>query len=301
MSFNLYFAGWGSKDADAYLRELNVHRLMSQVNERNNIESWVADGLSDRLFIDSGAFSVAHSNAKVDIDLYIDYINNHLDIPNWAELDVIPYPVLNADTAKKCSEESWNNYVYMRERVNPKTHILPLYHFGEPKSGLKRILNTKVDGKLVDYIGVGGRHGVATDVQIRYFNEIFAIIKASDNPNVKVHAFGITVPKILENFPFYSADSTTWLQVAINGMILTKSLSTVLISDGTKSDKSNLQNMPEEAQNLILAEVRYFDYDFKALCNDYKLRLRYNIDVLVDWANNYQYKGPETFKSHKLF
>ena len=217
---NLYFAGWGSKDADAYLRTKKAHRLLSQANEKRVIEGWVEDGLSDRLFIDSGAFTVAHSGAELDIDDYISYIESYPDIKNWAELDVIPYPVLNAETAKSCSQASWDNYLYMKEHVKSKCNILPIYHFGEPEDGLRRILNTEVNGKLVDYIGVGGRHGVSTDEQIKYFHEVFSIIHSSDNPNVKVHAFGITVPKILQNFPFYSADSTLWLQAAINGYIL---------------------------------------------------------------------------------
>ena len=111
---NLYFAGWGSKDADAYLRTKKAHRLLSQANEKRVIEGWVEDGLSDRLFIDSGAFTVAHSGAELDIDDYISYIESYPDIKNWAELDVIPYPVLNAETAKSCSQASWDNYLYMK-------------------------------------------------------------------------------------------------------------------------------------------------------------------------------------------
>ncbi len=301
MGFHLYFAGWGSKDADSYLRELHQYRLLSQVNEKRVIDWWVNDSVTDTLFIDSGAFSVAHSGAEVSIDDYIAYINNHSDIPNWAELDVIPYPVLNTATAKESSERSWDNYVYMRERVDSKCNVLPLYHFGEPKSGLLRILDTEVCGEKASYIGVGGRHGVSTDIQIQYFHEIFSIIKRSSNPNVKVHAFGITVPKILENFPFYSADSTTWLQVAINGGILTKDLGIVSISNTLKSDKLNIQNMPIEAIRNILQEIEQFNYNFEELCGDYKLRLRYNIDRLIFWAANYKYNGPSEFKTRRLF
>ncbi len=300
MAFNLYFAGWGSKDADEYLRSKKAHRLLSWVNEGRVIDWWENDNLADRLFIDSGAFSVAHSGAVVDVDDYIKFIKRNSKISNWAELDVIPYPILNSVTARKCSDESWENYVYMKERLDD-VNILPLYHFGEPKEGLYRILNTEVNGKLADYIGIGGRHGVSTDVQIQYFNEVFSIIQKSDNPNVKVHAFGITVPRILENFPFYSADSTTWLQVAINGLILTEDLQTVMISDGTKSDKANLQSMREDALSSILPVIEKYKYKYRELCSDYKARLRYNIDIMLNWEERYVYKGPKTFKSQRLF
>lgn len=301
MAFNLYFAGWGSEDADIYLRKKCAHRLCSQVNERKVINWWKEADLSDRLFIDSGAFSVAHSDAVVDIDSYIAYINNNSTIPIWAELDVIPYPILNSVTAKYCSNESWKNYIYMRERVVPDCEILPLYHFGEPKSGLLRILNTPINGELVSYIGIGGRHGVSTEEQIRYFNEIFVLIQNSENPNVKVHAFGITVPKLLESFPFFSADSTTWLQSAINGSILTEDLQMLLISDGTRFNKSNIQSMPKEVLNKILPTIYKYGYTYEELCCDYKARLRYNIDIMLNWEQHYKYRGPKIFKSQKLF
>lgn len=298
--FKLYFAGWGSRDADEYMREKKVYRLCSQINERKVINWWQNSNLSDRLFIDSGAFSVAHSGADVDIDSYIAYINENTDIKNWAELDVIPYPILNSTTAMTSSIKSFQNYVYMKQRVQ-NTNILPVYHFGEPKDGLKKILNTDIGYGLPSYICVGGRHGVSTENQAQYFNEIFYIIQNSDNPNVRVHAFGITVPKLLENFPFYSADSTTWLQVAINGMILLKDLSTCVISNGTISDPNNLQHFDKSLVNHIFDEIDYFGYDINELCCDYKLRLRYNIDVMQNWADNYKYRGPKKFKSRKLF
>lgn len=300
MSFNLYFAGWGSRDADEYLRSRKAHRLLSWVNEGRVINWWEQDNLADRLFIDSGAFSVAHSGFNIGVDNYIQFIKENPKILNWAELDVIPYPILNNETAKYCSDKSWENYVYMKKHIDT-TNILPLYHFGEPKSGLCRILNTKVNGELASYIGIGGRHGVSTEEQLKYFNEVFTIIQSSDNPNVKVHAFGITVPRILESFPFYSADSTTWLQAAINGYILTEDLQTLMISDGTKSDKSNIQSMPEEALFKILPIIEKYGYNYRELCSDYKLRLRYNIDIMLDWEKHYTYKGRKRFKSQRLF
>ena len=296
MSFNLYFAGWGSKDADDYLRERRAHRLLSWVNETKVINWWKDFGLADRLFIDSGAFSVAHSCAKVNINDYVDFINNNPGILRWAELDVIPYPVLNQKTARYSSEKSWENYLYMKDRVKTETTILPLYHFGESKLGLQRILESGAE-----YIGIGGRHGVSTSEQAQYFNEVFSIIQNSSNPNVKVHAFGITVPKLLENFPFYSADSTTWLQVAINGMILARDFSTLLISDGTTSDKANLQNIDRKHLTMLFDDIEFFGYNFDELCRNYLYRLRYNIDVMLDWEKNYMYKGPSNFKSKKLF
>ena len=301
MAFNLYFAGQQAKEVDAYLQQRGALRLFSQVNERKGIQEWQADGYAKKLFIDSGAFSVAHAGKTVDIDVYIDYINSNPEIPIFVELDVIPFPVLNTTTAKECSEATWKNYLYMKERVTSPCHLLPLYHFGEPKDALRRILNTEVNGKLPEYIGIGGRHGVATELQERYFNEIFAIVQRSDNPNVKIHAFGMTVLRVLEQYPFYSADSTTWLQVGINGNILTKNFGIVTVSEKSKYNKDNINAFPEHAKANLIEEIESMGYTLEEVSTNYKKRLMYNIDVLLDWAENYQYKGPKKFTSNKLF
>ena len=168
MPFNLYFAGQQAKEVDEYLQSKNALRLFSQANEKKGIAEWkVAHAKS--LFVDSGAFSVAHNGKTVDIDAYIKYINDNPEIPIFVELDVIPFPVLNTKTAYECSEASWHNYLYMKDRITSPCHLLPLYHFGEPKEALKRILNTEVNGKLAEYIGIGGRHGVSTAMQEKYF------------------------------------------------------------------------------------------------------------------------------------
>lgn len=301
MSFNLYFAGQQAKEVDEYLQKQNAHRLFSQVNERKGIDDWRRDGHSSNLFIDSGAFSVAHNGKTVDIDAYIQYINERSDIPIFVELDVIPFPVLNSTTAKQCCEDTWKNYVYMKDRVTSPCSLLPLYHFGEPKEALKRILNTEINGKKADYIGIGGRHGVSTELQDRYFQEIFAIIQSSSNPHVKVHAFGMTVLRLLEKYPFYSADSTTWLQLGINGNILTDSCGIITVSDRSKFDKSNVNALPKNSREVLQAEIESYGYTIEQLASDYKARLMFNIDAMLRWAKNYTYKGKTSFVSHKLF
>lgn len=300
MPFNLYFAGSQQKSVDEYMQSRNVHRLFSQSNEWKAIQDWSAKGYNSNLFIDSGAFSVAHKGITVDIDNYIERINANTQIPIWVELDVIPYPELNSTTAKESSDASWKNYMYMRERVSDEVTLLPLYHFGEPKDALRRILNTPVNGKLASYIGVGGRHGVSTELQKFYFNEVFHIIQNSDNPNVRVHAFGITILDVLEKFPFYSADSTSWLKFGVYGQIITK-YGPIMISDRSQISPDNLKWLPEEAQQVILNEIEKGGFTLEELQNDYTARLRFNIDYYLNWAEHYQYKGPKSFVSKRLF
>lgn len=302
MAFNLYFAGSEIKGVQEYIVEKKLCRLFSQANERKSIlKYWdIPKDSKPRLMVDSGAFTEAHTGKKIDIDKYIDFINANDEIADiWVELDSIPYPVLNKYTAKKSAEKSWNNYLYMMDRVKSPDKLIPLYHFGEPKQHLIRILNTPVLGHLPPYIGIGGRHGVSTKEQEEYFDKIFDIVKNSDNPNVKIHVFGMTVFSLLELYPFYSADSTTWLQNGINGRIITN-YGIYPISERSNFDKYCLLNYSSSDIKHILEEIDRRGYTFEQLRDDYKARLRYNIDYYVEWANNYQYK-PKISKHKKLF
>lgn len=295
MAFDLYFAGSQHKDIDVHIKKNKCCRLFSQLNERKAVLEYAAETERGKLFIDSGAFSVAHAGKTVDIDEYISFINSHPEIEVWAQLDVIPYPVLNSETAEMCANASWKNYLYMMERLTiDKDKLLPVYHFGEPVSHLKRILNTPVDGKLPDYIGIGGRHGVSTEQHVLYFDNLFKIVKASDNPNVKIHAFGMTVLSLLEQFPFYSADSTTWLMVGANGGIMDNKYGIVNISERQSNKKDNFANFPKTAQDELLARFSKFGYTYEQLSSDYRERMKYNIDYLLDWAKNYKYKPTKT-------
>lgn len=300
--FNLYFAGSMIKGVEEYLIEKKCCRLCSQLNEKNIIEKYskLPKEVKPKFLVDSGAFSVAHAGKTVNIDEYINFINANDDVVDyWVELDVIPYPVLNQETAVSCANASWDNYVYMVQRVNNPYKILPLYHFGEPKEHLMRILNTPViEDKPAPYIGIGGRHGVSAKEQEYYFERVFDIIKHSSNPNVKVHAFGLTILDMLEKFPFYSADSTTWLQVGINGGVLTK-YGVLSVSENTKFRKESLHQQDPKIVEAVMQECEKFGYTLEELSTVYRQRLKFNIDFMKDWADNYTYK-PSKLRKNSL-
>lgn len=293
MSFNLYFAGSQHKIVENYFIEKKVCRLVSQLNERRVIQQYaeIPDEARPTLFVDSGAFSVANSNKKVDIDDYIEYINKMDDtVDYWAELDVISYFVVSLKAVQHSSEESWKNYLYMLDKVKSPHKILPIYHFSEPIEHLQKILNTPViDGKPADYIGIGGIAGITTETQIRYFTKVFNVIKNSNNPNVKVHALGVTATRVLESFPFYSSDSTSWLQTGVNGGILT-SYGRYSISDRCQYEKDSFHQLDPYTKQKVEQEIIDKGYTVEGLATEYIKRCLFNIDYFLDWAKNYKYR-----------
>ena len=101
---------------------------------------------NQKVFVDSGAYSVNNSGATVNIDEYIDFINSHDEPLVWAQLDVIPKKPKAAKDILDATNGTWENYLYMMEKLTPQNRkkLLPVYHFVLPYSALLRILNTEV-------------------------------------------------------------------------------------------------------------------------------------------------------------
>lgn len=286
-----------------HIRDTQLCKLYSYVDDKELINEYRNSEVKGKLFIDSGAFSVAHRGHVVDIDEYIRYINDTSGVYVFAQLDIIPYPVLNKETARNSAEKSWENYVYMMERVKPEKidQIMPVFHFGEDIKYLERILNTPLGGHLPPYIGIGGRHGVSTDAQRQYFKSIFDTIRASKNPNVKVHAFGMTALTLLEEFPFYSADSTSWLKTAIYGGVMTRDFGIVNVSDQSKGKRDNIHNIEPENIKGFLAEIERKGFTLDRLKASYEDRLLFNIATMREWSNNYVCRYDHGSRTRKLF
>ena len=301
--FDLYFAGTQKKEIMDYIRDTGLAKLYSYVDDKKLINRYREGETRGKLFIDSGAFSVAHRDAFIDIDKYIEYINATPGVDIFAQLDIIPFPVLNEETAKHSAEKSWENYCYMMERVLPERQdsVIPVFHFGEDIKYLEQMLNTEHNGKLPPYIGIGGRHGVSTEAQRQYFKSIFDTIRASKNPNVKVHAFGMTTLSLLEEFPFYSADSTSWLKTAVYGSIMTKGFGLVNVSDKSSHKKDNVANASHEMMEGLLKEITERGFTLQQLKEEYTARLKFNLLTLREWAENYKCLYDTMYKTKRLF
>lgn len=297
MGFKLFFAG-GERLTEPIPEDSCCGYLNSYAIGEKQLDKFISNTKGD-LFIDSGAFSVHHSGAKVNIDSYIEYIKRHDEPMVWATFDVIPFPFTDKDDSelvRNSSEKTWEQYLYIMDRIpdDKRDKLLPIYHFGEPIEALERMINTEVHGRLAPYIGIGGRHGVSKQAHKTYFENLFSVIKNTKNPNVKIHAFGMTMLDMLELFPFYSADSTTWLMTSINGKIhCYKSYRTYVVSDRQTKELDHFNSQNPEIQKLLLSEIEKYGngVTLEQLSTDYNARLKYNRDFFLWWAENYKYKG----------
>lgn len=287
----LYFAG-GSTDKriSTYLKKNDCGRLFSVYNDRTSIDKlYQQDLLPNKIFLDSGAFSSYTKGVTIDIDSFCEYINSHPFLTVTASLDVIP----DMNNMNVTAEKSWQNYLYQREKVDYKYKLIPTFHRGESLQNLDRILYyTDEEGKQIPYIALGAIATTKTrSVRDRFFDDCFEHILRI-RPDIKVHAFGVTDLHLLEKYPFYSADSTTWIRAAVMGEILSD-YGRLAISE-RKCEYTGL------SLNQVEKYVESFGFDLEKLRIDPVERELFNIAYLKRWNDNYQYKT-STVKKKRLF
>ena len=297
---DLYMAGSTFKELNEMLREKDYNKLLSQLNDRGTIEEWAQAlrqnrNCKSKLFIDSGAFTAHTKGAEIDVDEYIQFLNNNEDIFTvYAQVDKIPGTFGIPYTKEQLLEApklSFENYLYMAPKLKNKDKLIPIFHQGEDFKWLKNMLEyTDENGKHIPYIGISTRNDCPRAFKYEWLRNVFDIIARSSNPNVKTHAFGMTSFPLLESFPFTSADSTAWIMVSVNGNIYTD-IGTILISDKSESNPSHYKYMTPEKQAHIKIYVEERGFTIEELAEDYKQREMFNIEYMEEWAKNYTYKG----------
>jgi hypothetical protein len=169
------------------------------------------------LWLDSGAFSAWNVGREIDLDHYIAYIKANIEhIDYYVNLDVIPgaFGVVPSPAEVEASAEAgWANMLRMEaEGLKP----IPVFHMGEQFRWLRRMVEHGCP-----YIGISPANDRTTDKKRVWLDRVFSeITDAAGMPVVKTHAFGVTAIDLLIRYPWFSADSTTWIMIAARGKIL---------------------------------------------------------------------------------
>ena len=296
--FHLYFAGRGSKEGVELKRKLGCDQLYSQLNERSHI---LADFeyLKEHpgefcLFVDSGAYSAYTLGKEIDVDDYINFINETGDwCTVYAQVDKIPQVIGREPTEEELAAapaQSWENYLYMIKRVKPeyRDKIMPVFHFEEDTKWLHQMLNyTHEDGSHIKYIGLAVSTVDTAAIRFAWLQMAFDIIKNSPNPDVMTHAFGCTALDVLEKFPLTSADSTTWVQAAAYGNVIVDN-KVYMVSERRLKDNGNILNKSQIVKDALDAKLQEMGFTLEQAVEDYNVRQQINIISMKRWADNYK-------------
>ena len=290
--FDLFLGGaepFGRETIKLYLKDENALFSYSRKNDVERAMKTLCK--SSKLFIDSGAFTAWTKGKQINVDEYINFINQRADfIYLYGQIDFIPGNrvggIITSEMVREAAEKTWQNYLYMRPKMRNPYGLLYTFHVGEPFEYLKQALEWKDEnGDYIPYMALGGMVGKSKDTRDAFLEKCFNIIKKSSNPNIKIHAFGMTDFDLLEKYPITSADSTSWIMTGATGMIKTD-FGNIIVSDFQKNDPSHYSHLPKQAQKIINEEIKEFGFTLDDLKESRDNRIILNAKYMMKKASN---------------
>lgn len=294
----IYFAGADNKLIDEYCIKNDIPRLFSYLNDKSTIHRYKIacreNKYSNKLFIDSGAFTAWTIGATIDVDTYIEWLNDNSDcIGLFGQVDSIPGKIdgsVGGLSVEQAANNTWDNFLYMRSKLLNPGGLLYTFHFGEPFYFLEQALSYVDDnGHKLDYIAIGGLVGKTYVERERFLTKVFNIIYNSTNSDIKVHGFGMTDTKLLEKYPFTTVDSTGWLMVGGMGKIITE-YGVLCVSNKQQFKCEHFSSLPTETQIKLNNEITKFDTTLNELSDSVVARKLFNLKYLYNWVS----KLPDT-------
>jgi len=231
------------------------------------------------VFLDSGAFSAFTKGVEINLPEYCRYIQRNEDII-YKDDGVLVASVLDGigDPLK-----TWQNQLAMEANgVRP----LPCFHYGEDERYLEWYM------ERYEYITIGGMVPIAKPQLYFWLDRIWEkyLCDGSGRPRLKVHGFGLTTQGLMERYPWWSVDSSSWVQSASNGSIIVSGLGTVSISDkapARKQENRHITTIPEMQRNALIERFQKEGFAFDRLQREYVSRWVYNLMSFQQMGEKY--------------
>lgn len=231
-----------------------------------------------KIFLDSGAFSAYTQGVSIDIGKFCDYCHRNSDFLEVVSvLDVIDF-----NDKKKSIKGTYQNLMEMKRRG---IDALPCFHYGEPEEVLQHY------AEHYDHITIGGMVPISTPQLMLWLDRLWDryLTNPDGSPKLKVHGFGLTSLPLMMRYPWYSVDSSTWVQWAANGLILvpTKPWGSVSISEKSSHKKirgMHIDSVTPVQTAAIEAEIRSLRGDPDRLRVSHYSRSAWNAWAFSEYA-----------------
>ena len=223
-----------------------------------------------RIFLDSGAFSAFTMGVDVDMQAYCKYIQENSDIIEVIDGSVCASVLDGIGDPLK----TYQNQLAMEALgVRP----LPCFHYGEDERYLEWYI------ARYPYITLGGMVPISTPQLYHWLDRIWDkhLTDGSGRPKVKVHGFGLTTMSLVERYPWYSVDSSSWVQTArTGGMMMYPEARSIQVSDRSpmrKVEGQHIDSLPELQRKAIEEKFEKMGVDTKRMRETYLSRWAWNI------------------------
>lgn len=222
-----------------------------------------------KIFLDSGAFSAYTLGVELKVSDYCAYIERNRDILRQdggavmaSVLDGIGDPL-----------QTYRNQLEMEARgFKP----LPCFHAGEDERYLEHYVAN------YEYITLGGMVGSSTKQLCIWLDRIWDryLTDGSGKPRLKVHGFGITAVPIMERYPWHSCDSSSWIQSAAFGSIVTPTHGPLSVSEKSPARHDwgqHVTTLSPVEQDYIFGMLEKQGFTYERLSTIYESRAAYNL------------------------
>lgn len=216
-----------------------------------------------KIFLDSGAFSAFSLGSKIDLKEYCQYVKKNMDI----------FEVVSVLDAIGDPDQTYRNQVTMEQQG---INALPCYHYGEPEEVLAHYASA------YEYITIGGMVPISSPQLKVWLDRIWGqfLTNPDGTPKLKVHGFGLTSVPLMARYPWYSVDSSSWVQLGGMGNIFLPEYGTIAISEHApqlKQKGKHIDNLPPEHQDVVVGYVEGLGFDVDRLRKLHLSRKTFNI------------------------
>jgi hypothetical protein len=250
-----------------------------------------------KVFLDSGAFSAWTTGVTIDLKDYCAYVQRNDDLWLRTEDGDLMISVLDGIGDPL---QTYRNQLSMEALgVTP----LPCFHYGEDERYLDYYAAN------YNYITIGGMVGKSKKQLIDWLDMLWEdhMTDSSGRPKAKFHAFGITAREIMYRYPWYSVDSSSWIQAASFGFLLTPEFGIVQVSEKSRNrhiQGQHLCNFSEVERQRIISTFTDAGFTEERLSTCYESRVAYNLRAMVEinkLINASEVHQQQKFHTHKNF
>ena len=227
-----------------------------------------------KYFLDSGAFSAFMVGAKIDLPTYCGYIKKNHDMLALSSV---------LDSIGDAKGTYWNQKA-MENLLPRELWPAPCFHWGESPEVLKYYVDN------YDYITIGGMVPISTAQLTVWLDYLWGqhLTHPDGTPKVKVHGFGLTSLPLMQRYPWYSVDSSSWIMFGNNGMVLLPGIGkavNVSSKSGRRKDAGqHLDTFTEIERITIEKEIAGYGADPQRLRDLYYSRWALNCWAIPEYV-----------------
>lgn len=216
-----------------------------------------------RIFLDSGAFSAHTQGVKIQIREYCEYIRKNLDL----------FEVISVLDAIGDHNQTWRNQHTMEQFG---IQALPCYHYGEPEEVLEYYATR------YEYITIGGMVPISSPQLTIWLDRIWGryLTNQDGTARIRVHGFGLTSVPLMARYPWYSVDSSSWVQLGGMGNIFIPQFGTLAVSEFApqrKEAEKHIDNLPREHFEAVMAVIEGLGFNLERLRKEHLSRKCFNL------------------------